>query len=124
MIMKRTIFLVLIAAVLLFNPGCYGPFNLTKSLHEWNGEVGGKWADEGVFLCLVIIPVYGVCMFVDAIVLNSIEFWTGDNPVEDTSMIMPVGDQVVELTKIGTDEDQLYSVRVLEGDELAQWHGR
>jgi hypothetical protein len=29
-----------------------------------------------------IIPVYGVCLFADYIVLNSIEWWTGENPVK------------------------------------------
>ncbi len=28
-----------------------------------------------------IIPVYGVAVLVDGVVLNTIEFWTGDNPI-------------------------------------------
>lgn len=61
--------------------GCYGPFRLTKDLHEWNGTIGDKWVNALVFFGLNIIPVYGVAVTVDAIVLNTIEFWTGDNPV-------------------------------------------
>ncbi len=34
-----------------------------------------------VFLVLAFFPVYGLCLFVDAIVFNTIEFWTGDNPM-------------------------------------------
>jgi hypothetical protein len=56
---------------------CYGPFELTRKLYKWNGHVGDKWVNEGVFLLLNIIPVYGAATFVDAVVLNSVKFWTG-----------------------------------------------
>jgi len=67
---------------------CYGPFNLTRSLYKWNGEISGsgqvesKWMREGVFLALVIIPVYEFSLLIDALLLNSIEFWGGENPVK------------------------------------------
>lgn len=61
--------------------GCYGPFRLTKNLHEWNGTVGDKFINSLVFFAFIIIPVYEVAVFVDGVVLNTIEFWTGDNPV-------------------------------------------
>ena len=62
--------------------GCYGPFNLTKNLHHWNGTIENKWGQEGMFLVLAIIPVYGICMLGDAIIFNSIEFWGGENPIK------------------------------------------
>lgn len=61
--------------------GCIGQFALTDKLYDWNKQVGNKWVAEGVFLVLNIIPVYGVTVFVDAVVLNSVEFWTRTNPV-------------------------------------------
>ncbi len=67
--------------VLVAMSGCYGNFNLTHKLWKWNGEVGKKWVNEGVFLGLNIIPVYFFATLGDAIVFNSIEFWTGKNPV-------------------------------------------
>jgi flagellar hook assembly protein FlgD len=39
-------------------------------------------------LVVALIPVYGFAMLVDAIVFNSIEFWTGKNPV-DMSYVPP-----------------------------------
>ena len=63
--------------------GCYGPFNLTQRLWNWNGKVtGNKWANEGIFLVCAILPVYAICTLADAIIFNSIEFWTGDNPID------------------------------------------
>jgi len=69
----------LIAATLLA-VGCYGPFNLTGKLYKWNGTVTeNRWANEGIFLGCVIIPVYTITLLGDAIIFNSVEFWTGKN---------------------------------------------
>ncbi|MCE1200094.1 MAG: DUF3332 domain-containing protein [Marinilabiliales bacterium] len=67
----------LLAGMSISLSGCYGSFSLTRKLYNWNGTVGGKLANEAVFLVLNIIPVYGVTTFVDAVLLNSVEFWTG-----------------------------------------------
>ncbi len=79
--MKKT----LLAAVLslgLFS-SCLGPNKLFNGLHEWNKEAtDNRWANEGIFLVLNIIPVYGVAYLVDIVILNSIEWWGGENPVE------------------------------------------
>jgi hypothetical protein len=50
-------------------------------LYSWNQTVGGKWVNELVFLVLLVVPVYEISFFIDGIILNSIEFWTGSNPV-------------------------------------------
>jgi hypothetical protein len=76
----------LLLAGVLSTTACFGPFNLTQRYWHWNGHVTeNKWANEGIFLLSVIIPVYGVTTFVDAIVLNSVEFWTGKNWVDAPS---------------------------------------
>ena len=63
--------------------GCYGPFNLTRRLYKWNGEVSNeKWGKEVVFLILALTPVYGFATLADGVVFNSLEFWTGNNPVD------------------------------------------
>ena len=79
--------------------GCYGPFNLTKKLYRWNGSVGSKWVNEGVFLGLVILPGYFLTTLGDAIIFNSIEFWGGKNPVQarNTKSIQ-VGDEQAVLS--------------------------
>lgn len=76
----RTSFAAVLALGLAVT-GCYGPFRLTKRLHSWNGQVGEKWVNEAAFVALVIVPVYGFAALADAIVFNSIEFWTGSNPM-------------------------------------------
>lgn len=68
-------------AVSLLASGCYGPFNLTRQLHHWNGQAGDKYVNEIIFLAFTILPVYGVTVVADAVLFNSVEFWTGHNPV-------------------------------------------
>ncbi len=65
----------------MMSVGCYGSFNLTKKVYNWNGTMDGKWVKEIVFLVCNIIPVYPVAGFADAVILNTIEFWTGNNPM-------------------------------------------
>ena len=73
----------MLAAALLASSGCYGPFNLTRRLYNWNGQAAqGKWEKELIFLVLAYVPVYGLAIFGDAIIFNSMEFWTGKNPVD------------------------------------------
>jgi hypothetical protein len=62
--------------------GCYGKFQLTKNLHKWNGSLGNKAVVEVVFLAIgVILPVYSIAVLIDGVILNSVEFWSGKNPM-------------------------------------------
>ncbi len=76
--LKSIVCALLLAGMLA---GCYGSFNLTRKVWKWNGGVGDKWVNELVFLVINIVPVYGAAAFIDVIVLNSVEFWQGTNPV-------------------------------------------
>ena len=67
---------LLLAATIMFS-SCIGSFQLTNKMKQINENIGDKWVNELVFAACCIIPVYEICLFVDAIVFNSIEFWTG-----------------------------------------------
>ncbi len=60
---------------------CIGSFSLTNKLLSWNNTIGNKFVNELVFFAFWIVPVYEVSCLADVLVLNSIEFWSGDNPV-------------------------------------------
>ncbi|MDR0510044.1 MAG: DUF3332 domain-containing protein [Rikenellaceae bacterium] len=77
-------FLLKGATVALFGTlmySCIGSFGLTSKVLDWNRNLGGKFVNELVFIAFNIAPVYEVTVFADILVLNSIEFWTGSNPV-------------------------------------------
>lgn len=63
--------------------GCMGKFALTDKLYTWNKQVDkNKWVQEGVFVALaVVLPVYGLALLADGIIFNSIDWWTGSNPI-------------------------------------------
>ncbi len=60
---------------------CIGSFALTNRLLTWNKTVGNKIVNELVFIAFWILPVYEVSGLADLLVINSIEFWSGDNPM-------------------------------------------
>lgn len=82
--MKKRIFsvaAVALAGTLLFS-SCIGSFSLSKKVLAWNQTIDNKFVNEVVFVALWIVPVYEVCAIADILVINSIEFWSGENPVE------------------------------------------
>ncbi len=72
--------------------GCYGPFHLTRRVWKFNGEVSdNKWVVELVYLVCTAIPVYGIATLADAVIFNSVEFWTGENPLAEGADAGPSG---------------------------------
>lgn len=83
--MKKTFLAAALALTLATS--CLGPNNAFNGLNNWNHKVtDNKWANEGIFLVLNIIPVYGLFYLGDIVIFNSIEFWGGKNPIEKSSM--------------------------------------
>lgn len=60
---------------------CLGSFALTNKVLNWNRQVGDKFVNELVFVAFWILPVYELTGLADLLVINSIEFWSGENPV-------------------------------------------
>ena len=80
--MKKTILTAALAALLCSSmTSCMGKFALTRNLYAWNDQVSNKFVNEVLFVAFWILPVYEVCGLADLLVLNSIEFWSGDNPL-------------------------------------------
>ncbi|MBL4656886.1 MAG: DUF3332 domain-containing protein [Flavobacteriales bacterium] len=81
---------------------CYGPFQLTNKVYNWNGEFKG-FEKHLIFWALLIIPVYEVAAILDALILNTIQFWTGNNPLSmkegemDTQLVQSNG-KLYEIT--------------------------
>lgn len=104
---------ILLAATLTMS-SCVGSFSLFNKLAAWNKDAtGNDILNEIIFL--VISPAYGVCMLADTLVLNTIEFWTGDNPVASR----------IGKTKMVEGEDGLmYAIKYLKnGYEITKPNG-
>lgn len=95
--------LVLAAFVPLVG-GCFGSFQLTRKVYQFNKNVSpDKWVRWLVFLAANIVPIYSISVMVDALFANSVEFWTGSNPImaslEPRTLVGPDG-SVVRLTPV------------------------
>ncbi len=124
--MKRKYFTVAVAIALstsLLGTSCIGRFQLTNKLLTWNNQVGNKFVNELVFFAFWILPVYEVSALADLLVLNSIEFWSGSNPVAQGKKIIDGKGYTITSRNDGSvvrldfdSEEQSWSVNV-EGNE-------
>ncbi len=82
--MKKSVFTVATIIAIcssMMLTSCIGSFKLTSKLLSWNNSISNKFVNELVFVAFWILPVYEVSGLADILVLNSIEFWSGSNPV-------------------------------------------
>lgn len=80
MIKKSLKTATLFLAATMLTSSCVGSFSLFNKLASWNRKATKyKLINELIFL--VISPAYAFCGAADLFVLNTIEFWSGDNPI-------------------------------------------
>ena len=97
--MKKLLVCLVLGSVIL-STGCTGTFGLTRKIHNWQTSFENRWVDEAAFLGCVILPVYGLSTLGDALIFNSIEFWTGNNPMHEA---LKQGDGPSVVTRLKED---------------------
>lgn len=125
---KLSLIAVVLSGSLLFS-SCVGSFGLFNRLSSWNQSVGNKFVNELVFLAFNIIPVYGVAYLADALVINSIEFWSGSNPMANVGDVKKVkgenGNYLVKTLENGysiTKEGEAASMDLIYDKEANTWN--
>jgi len=115
--MKHLSVAALFLATTLITTSCVGSFSLFNKLASWNTQAtGSKILNELIFI--VISPAYAVCSVADVLVLNTIEFWTGDNPVaSNVGKTQQVKGEDGRFYAVKTLSDG-YEITVPEGDVL------
>jgi len=93
--MRKLIIALALTGVMISQTGCFGEFGLTRKVYEFNQGVGGKFLNQLLFWGMCIIPVYEVAGIIDVLILNTIEFWTGSNPIA-----MAPGETEVQYAKV------------------------
>lgn len=76
--MKKSAIILVSLASLMFG-GCYGSYSLTKKVYKFTGETGAEPIPTIVNWIGNI--VLGPILFVDFAILNTIEYWSGSNPL-------------------------------------------
>ncbi|MCI6671044.1 MAG: DUF3332 domain-containing protein [Prevotella sp.] len=94
---------------------CIGSFTMFNKLAKWNKNATDVPILNEI-LFLVISPAYAFAGLADLFVLNSIEFWTGDNPLAK---------HVGKTKNIKADDGLIYAVKYLkDGYEITKPDGK
>lgn len=92
---------------------CVGSFMMTHKLAQWNTRAtSSKILNEIIFL--VISPAYVFTGVADALVVNTMEFWTGDNPLAQVGTTEQVKGQDGRFYAVTTLKNG-YSVKAPDG---------
>jgi hypothetical protein len=80
--MKKVVFSAMAAMIMITQTGCFGSFELVKKIYNFNDNItDSDFVNTLVFYVFTILPVYSIGVFIDVVILNLIEFWTGSNPI-------------------------------------------
>ena len=110
--MKRVISTVLAMAIAMISlQGCYGKMALTQKVYQVNGQVQDKHLRSLVTWVFIIVPVYGVSVLADFVLFNTIEFWTGQNPVA-------AGEKIFQYAENG----HTYKVTARKSGDMVSYH--
>ena len=86
---NRLIAVLFVSLLLLTSPGCLGRMALSSNVRSFNMNAAkSRWGRELLFVGLIVIPVYPFCGFVDLCVINSAEFWQGENSLSGESALV------------------------------------
>jgi hypothetical protein len=100
--------LMLAAFLPVTTTACFGKFQLTQRVYEFNQDIDGdKWIQWFAFLVLSIVPIYALSLVIDLVLANSVEFWSGSNPISSdsgmTKVVRGPDGTVMTLNRRGTE---------------------
>jgi len=104
--MKRGVIALLLVASIT-GSGCMGSFLVTEKIFAWNKHAtGDKFINTAIMWVLMILPIYEGAFVLDLAVLNTIEFWSGKNPMafsgpEKLEKIVRCGSSTARITMGG-----------------------
>jgi len=93
---KKMVALALVISMFtLTNAACFGKFELTRKIYKFNEGVSSNWFVRTLLMwVLMIIPVYAISGFLDMLIFNLIECFTGKNvlsQLDDHSVMVADG---------------------------------
>lgn len=99
----------------LVTSSCVGSFAMFNKLASWNkNATDSKFLNELIFI--VISPAYAFAGMADVLVLNTIEFWSGDNPMAN---------RIGKTVNVKGDDGLIYAVKTLkDGYDITSPEGK
>jgi hypothetical protein len=140
--MKKIVLSGLCASSLMLT-GCLGQNALFDNVQDWNASAtNNKWVNQGISFGFWILPVYGLTLLGDVVVFNSIEYWTGSNPISgagakvtlqapldvtdglgNVARLTPVGDDTLAVTETIGGVSTDYTLRYTDAGIVRQMNG-
>lgn len=125
---------------------CFGKFPLVRKIYELNQLVGdkagggylGRFISTVVMWICILLPIYGIASFLDIIIFNLIEFWTG-SPLfiksgqsighESSVLLVPVDANTLRMDMSGREslyflKDKPYQAFVLRNGQYVVLEGK
>jgi hypothetical protein len=125
--MKRfTLAMILALTVgMLASTGCIGNFGLGQNVKKVNLSITeNRNGREGIFLGCTVFGVNALAFLLDIVIFNSIEFWSGENPLTGQPALVNV--PRARLTKIfgegAPDTAQIQRVNDTEAKMFLAFH--
>jgi hypothetical protein len=82
--MKKQLLHCALLATALLATSCIGSNRAFRGVHSWNTRAtDSKWGNEAIHVAFWILPVYPLALLGDIVIFNSIEFWGGNNPINE-----------------------------------------
>lgn len=95
---------------------CFGSFTTLRRVYSWNQTVDdSKWVKWGVFTAATVVPVYPSATIFDLMFVNSVEFWSGRNPMAMGPETTETGEKVA--TELQPDGTVAATVSAPDGSE-------
>ncbi len=81
---------MLLFAGSLLTTSCIGSFSLFNQYASWQKDMTGNKFVNAI-VGFILMPIASpICLLVDSVVLNTIEFWSGSNPVAANGSVQKV----------------------------------
>ena len=89
---------------MLLSTGCIGHMGVTQKVKKGNLSLTEhRWGREGIFVGFQVFWVYRISALLDLVVFNSIEFWSGENPITKKPALASLPPEAIE--KIFAEQD-------------------
>ena len=117
-------------ASILLSTGCIGHMGVTQKVKKGNLSLTeNRWGREGIFVGFQVFWVYRISALLDLVVFNSIEFWSGENPLTKQPALANIPPETLEkifgekdidvgqIKRINDTEAQMY-LAFANGDKM------
>jgi hypothetical protein len=111
-----------VATCILLTTGCIGNMGVTQNVKKANLSITeNRWGREGIFLGCTILWVNRVSALLDLVIFNSIEFWSGKNPITKQPALVNISQETLEKVFGEKDIDVLGQIQRINDTEAKMY---